>query len=181
MENQFKTENEGSQTPRISSPITQRFKLSSLEILFGSLIIIGLIYMGYIILFQDNSGSVSKLEKKIKSLESISQEQGARIDKRIKAIQDNQAQWESRLKALETTNQGLIAKLGKMEPRKREERKPSPVSPGKGKIQHQVKRGETLLSIAVKYKVSLNDLLQWNKMNRNEPLRAGETLIIIPR
>ena len=181
MENEIKTENTPTPGPFISSFNKQRFPLSSLEIVFGSLIILGLIYIGYIIFFQDGSGSVSKLEKKINNLETISREQGEKLDKRIKAIQDSQTQWESRVKALETANQGLSAKLGKTQPPRAEERKPPPDAPGKKKIQHKVKKGETLQSIAAKYKVSSGDLLQWNKRSKNKPVRAGETLTILTR
>ena len=111
MENEIKAENAPSQEPLISSLNKQRFPLSSLEIVFGSLIILGLIYIGYIIFFQDSSGSVSKLEKKIRNLETISREQGEKLDKKIKEIQAIQIQWESRLKTLETANQGKPAKL----------------------------------------------------------------------
>ena len=181
MENEIKTENTPSPSPMISSHNKQRFPLSALEIVFGSLIVLGLVYIGYIIFFQDSSGSVSKLEKKIRNLETISREQGEKLDKRIKAIQDSQAQWEFRLKAMETANQGLSAKSGKMQPPRAEERKPLPAAPGKNKIQHKVKKGETLQSIAAKYKVSSSDLLQWNKRSKNKPVRAGETLTIMTR
>ena len=92
MENETKTENTPNQSPLKSTFNKQRFPLSSLEIVFGSLIVLGLIYIGYIIFFQDSSGPGSALEKKIRNLETISREQGEKLDKRIKAIQDSQAQ-----------------------------------------------------------------------------------------
>jgi len=85
------------------------------------------------------------------------------------------------LKALEAANQNLSAKFGKIEPRKAEEKKPPPAAPEKRKIQYKVKKGETLRSIAIKFKVSKNDLLQWNKQSKNKPVWAGDTLIIFPR
>jgi LysM repeat protein len=181
MENEIKPENEPSQGPLISSPNKQRFPLSSLEMVFGSLIILGLIYIGYIIFFQDSSGSVSKLEKTIRNLETISREQGEKLDKKIKEIQATQIQWESRLKALETANQGKPPNGAKLQPPKVVEKSPLPSSAGKKKIQHKVKKGETLQSIAVKYKVSLGDLLQWNNRSKNKPVRPGEILTIVSR
>jgi len=181
MENPSKTENRNSEDQNILSHKKQRFTLSSLEIIFGSLIVLGLIYIGYIIFFQENSGPSSRLEKKIISLETSYKEQIEKIDQKIKAIQDSQTRWESRLKALEAANQNLSDKFGKIEPRKAEEIKPPPAAPEKRKIQHKVKKGETLSSIAIKYKVSTNDLLEWNKQNKNKPVRAGDTLIIISR
>jgi len=181
MENQSNLESPTSRDPKNPSHLKQRFTLSSLEILFGSLVILGLIYMGYIILFQDSSGTASKMEKKIKILETSFKEQGEKLNLAIKANQDYQDRLESRLKALEAANQNLSAKFGKIEPRKAEEKKPPPAAPEKRKIQYKVKKGETLRSIAIKFKVSKNDLLQWNKQSKNKPVWAGDTLIIFPR
>jgi LysM repeat protein len=180
MENEVKTENTSPQEPLISFPDKQRFPLSSLEIVFGGLIILGLIYIGYIIFFQDSSGSVSGLEKKIRNLETSYREQGEKLDHKIKEMQESQMRWESRLKALETANQVKSASDAKMQPPKAEEKSP-PSSPGKKKIQHKVKKGETLQSIAAKYKVSPDDLLQWNKRSKNKPVRPGEILTIVSR
>jgi LysM repeat protein len=181
MKNAIKPENTPSQEPLISSSNKQRFPLSFLEIVFGSLIILGLIYIGYVIFFQESPGSVSKLEKEIRNLETISREQGERLDKKIKEIQENQARWETRLMALETANRGTPANLAKTQPPRVEEKKPPPSTQAKKKIQHKVKKGETLQSIAFKYKVSTGDLLQWNKRSKNKPVRPGEILTIFSR
>jgi LysM repeat protein len=181
MENEIITEKAPSQGPLISSINKQRFPLSSLEIVFGSLIILGMIYIGYILFFQDNPGSVSSLEKKIKNLETISREQGEKLDKKIKEIQESQTRWESKLKALETAIQKGPANVVKLPSPKVVEKTPLPVSTGNKKIQHKVKKGETLQSIAAKYKVSPGDLLQWNKRGKNKPVRPGEILTIVSR
>jgi LysM repeat protein len=136
MENPSQTENRNPEDQKILSHKKQRFTLSSLEILFGSLIVLGLIYIGYIIFFQESSGPSSKLEKKIISLETSYKEQIEKIDQKIKAIQDSQTRSESRLKALEAANQNLSAKSGKIEPRKAEEKKPPTAAPEKRKIQN---------------------------------------------
>jgi LysM repeat protein len=182
MENEIKADNPPSQGPLISSLNRQRFPLSSLEIVFGGLIILGLIYIGYIIFFQDNnSGSASNLEKKIRNLETISREQGEKLDKKIKEIQESQTRLEARLKTLETANQGKPANVSTLQPPKVAEKTPIQASPEKKRIQHKVKKGETLQKIAAKYKVSPADLLQWNKRNKNKPVRPGEVLTIVSR
>ncbi|MBA4391915.1 MAG: hypothetical protein C0407_00015 [Desulfobacca sp.] len=177
MEKPFETENQLSQVPESSAQFKQRFKLSSLEILFGSLILLGLLYVGYFIFFQESSGITSKLENKIKAMESSSLEQADKFDKYVKAAQGNQAQLEARLKTLENANREALAKIGKIEKRPVEEKK---ASPGKEKIRYIVKKGETLRTIAKKFKVSWEDLARWNKLDKNKPVRVGETLVIMP-
>jgi LysM repeat protein len=176
MENENKTENAPSPGVMMSSLNKRRFPLSSLEIVFGSLIILGLIYLGYVIFFQDSPGSLSNVEKRIQSLETAFREQGEGLEKKIKSIQDNQAQWETRLKALENASRLITTKP---QPPNVEEKKPPSVTPGKKEILHKVKKGETLYSIAARYKISTKDLLQWNKMSKEKPVRPGDSLIII--
>jgi LysM repeat protein len=178
MENPPETEGQLSQTPEASPEIKQRFKLSNLEILFGGLILLGLLYIGYFIFLQDGSGAASKLEKKLKAVEKSTLEQTEKFDKQVKEAQGNQAQMEVRLKALENANRDLLAKIGSMEKRSGEEKK---VSSGKEKIQYKVKKGETLRSIAKKFKVTTEDLARWNKLDKNKAVRKGETLVIQPQ
>jgi LysM repeat protein len=178
MENLPEMEDPSSQGRESSSQFKQRFKLSALEILFGSLILLGLLYIGYFIFFQESTGTNSKLEKKIKTMEASVLEQTEKFDKNVKAIQSNQAQMESRLKALEIANRDLLAKFGRTEKRPAEEKNPTP---GKEKIQYKAKKGETLRIIAKKFKVSPDDLARWNKRDKNKPIRTGETLVILPR
>ncbi len=51
------------------------------------------------------------------------------------------------------------------------------ISSGKGRIEHDVRSGETLFSISRKYGVSINDIKNWNKRNSNT-LAIGEKLVI---
>ncbi|MBI5607056.1 MAG: LysM peptidoglycan-binding domain-containing protein [Deltaproteobacteria bacterium] len=182
MENQSEIKNTPSPSPSQDqgSPFyfKQRFKLSALEIMFGLLIVIGLIYIGYFILFQESSGTSTKLQKKINFMETSSREQAGKFDQKIKAIQDNQTQLEVRLKSQEAINRDLSTKVGKLEKRLLEEKKPPVV---KEKIQYKVKKGETLQGIAKKFKVSTDELVRWNKLDKNHPARTGDTLIIFPR
>ncbi len=45
-------------------------------------------------------------------------------------------------------------------------------------IIHKVKSGETLQSIAKKYKVSASDIASWNNISKKRPLRAGKNITI---
>ncbi|MDR1338440.1 MAG: transglycosylase SLT domain-containing protein [Prevotellaceae bacterium] len=49
---------------------------------------------------------------------------------------------------------------------------------GGEQISHQVKSGESLGTIAGKYKVKLNDLCSWNKLNANSTIYPGQKLVI---
>jgi membrane-bound lytic murein transglycosylase D len=46
------------------------------------------------------------------------------------------------------------------------------------KIYHQIKSGETLSSIAGKYNVKVNELIEWNNLKNNN-IQAGQKLLII--
>ncbi len=45
-------------------------------------------------------------------------------------------------------------------------------------IYHKVKNGETLQTIAQKYRVSANDIASWNQISKKRPLKAGKTIVI---
>ncbi len=47
-----------------------------------------------------------------------------------------------------------------------------------GRIYHVVQTGQSLWSIAIAYKVTINDLRKWNNMTASSPLLAGRTLFI---
>lgn len=163
---------------------SQRFKLSTLEMLFAGLIFLGLFYLGYFVLFQESSGSFSKIEKKVKTMEASSLEQTEKVDKTLNTVRGSLTQLESRLKALEirqkqleTVNQGLVAKIAKPERRSGPEKSTS----GKEKIQYKVRKGETVFSIAKKFRVFTDDLRRWNHLEKNKGIRPGDILIIYPR
>ena len=163
----------------------QKFKLSSLEILFGGMILLGLMFVGYFILSQDGGGSIPKLEKRIKLMASSSQEQFDKIEKQLKAIQESQVQLESRLKNLElrqkqqeTASRELIGRISRTSRPVPEEKKSAQA---REKIQYKVRKGETLLSIAKKFKVTKTELAGCNNIDRNKTVRIGELLIIYPR
>lgn len=175
MDNVSEMKDPSAQGSNSTTGFKQRFKLSALEILFGILILLGVIYIGYFILFQESSGAVSKLQKKINVMETSSREQAEKVNRSLKAIQENEAQLEGRLKSQEALNRDLLAKVGKMEKRLAGETKPTPP---KEKIHYRVKKGETLQTIAKKFKVSADDLARWNKLDKNRPVRPGDSLVL---
>ncbi len=50
--------------------------------------------------------------------------------------------------------------------------------PGKKKIVHTVKSGESLWQIALNYQVSIDKLSQWNSLDKREFLKTGQKLTI---
>jgi LysM repeat protein len=186
MENHSELNSNRPQEPVVPKPSKQRFTLSSLEILFGTIVLLGLLYMGYFILFQDTTGSNTQIEKKLKTLESAVKEQDEKLDKKLKTIQENLSQMETRIKNMEAHQAQLennfkeVSKSIKAQKPPVEPKKPATAT-GKDKIEYKVKKGETLLSIAKKFKVSRDDLARWNKIDKNKTLQAGEVLVIIPR
>ena len=167
-----------------SGPFKQRFSLSTLEIIFGSLVLLGLLYMGYFILFQDHSGT-HQLTKKIQLMENYLKEQDEKTDKKLKMLQEGMVQLDARLKKMEArqiqtenSQKELLARAVKTQKPTAEIKKPASAQ-AKEKIEYKVKKGENLAAIAKKFKVSREDLARWNKIDKNKPLQAGETLIII--
>jgi len=53
--------------------------------------------------------------------------------------------------------------------------KPSPLTE---KRYHIVQKGETLYKISKKYKISVEEIMKLNKLKENQPLRAGQKLIL---
>jgi len=56
---------------------------------------------------------------------------------------------------------------------------PEPVRPADGNT-HTVARGETLTSIAKMYKVSVDELQKFNRIEDGRKLQAGQTIMIPP-
>jgi membrane-bound lytic murein transglycosylase D len=53
------------------------------------------------------------------------------------------------------------------------------VASANGKTHYTVRRGETLSSIARKFKVAASDLQRWNNLNSRRNLVPGRTLVIL--
>ncbi len=57
---------------------------------------------------------------------------------------------------------------------------PAPVASGNsGTVKHTVQSGDSLWSIARKYKVKLNDLIRWNDLNQSAVLQPGQSLKVL--
>jgi membrane-bound lytic murein transglycosylase D len=55
----------------------------------------------------------------------------------------------------------------------------APAPARQGASQHTVQSGDSLWSIARKYKVKLNDLIRWNELDRATVIRPGQSLKIL--
>ncbi|NND45451.1 MAG: LysM peptidoglycan-binding domain-containing protein [Xanthomonadales bacterium] len=56
---------------------------------------------------------------------------------------------------------------------------PAPATTRQGTVQHTVQSGDSLWSIARKYKVKLNDLIRWNGLDRGSVIRPGQSIKIL--
>ena len=57
--------------------------------------------------------------------------------------------------------------------------KPEPgASPAKKQQVYTVKRGDTLYTVSVRYKVRMADILKWNKMKKGDVLKVGQKLVL---
>jgi membrane-bound lytic murein transglycosylase D len=56
---------------------------------------------------------------------------------------------------------------------------PAPIANPGGSVQHTVQSGDSLWSIARKYKVKIDDLIRWNGLNQSAIIRPGQSLKIL--
>ncbi|MBL4672923.1 MAG: LysM peptidoglycan-binding domain-containing protein, partial [Arenicella sp.] len=47
------------------------------------------------------------------------------------------------------------------------------------RVVHHVRRGDTLWSIAKKYKVQVNNLLSWNNLSKNQILKLDQAVMVM--
>ncbi len=71
--------------------------------------------------------------------------------------------------AAKTTPSGTAALPPKPAPKKKLKRK---------KLTYVVRRGDTLFTIAQRYKVRMKDLMRWNGLKRGQVIKVGERLVI---
>jgi LysM repeat protein len=188
-------------------PRKQRFKLSKLEILIGSLIVLGFLYLVYLVLAGEG-GDGRKLEPRLKALESKVAVQTESVAKELQGLKPGLQQIETRLKALEDHQKQADAQMKQMQARPAptpprpvaeekkpaqakppvpvakaapEEKKPAPPAFAREKIVHKIKKGENIYSIARKYRVYVQDVLTWNKLPANPTLKVGDSLVIYKR
>lgn len=130
------------------------------------------------------------LQKQVKALDAEleRQEKGVAVDRRLAAVEKRLGQLDQR---------PALAPAAKPEPRhedraetKSEPRvdakpavKPSPRhEPANRKVSHLVRSGETLMGLARRYRVSVDDIVRWNaaQLGDRRLLWKGETLVIYP-
>jgi LysM repeat protein len=56
--------------------------------------------------------------------------------------------------------------------------KPQPTKSAQKKLSYTVRRGDTLFTVAQRYKVRMSDLMKWNDMKRGDVLKIGDKLVI---
>jgi LysM repeat protein len=178
-------ENEAPENLEIPVPRKQRFKPSALEVLIGSLILLGIFYLAYLVLNKE-TGDSRGMETRVKALEARIDQRGLALEKGLEGIKESSRQLEARLKTLEEHQkqfdsrlEGLVPKAASAPPKAAsEDKKPAAASSGKEKITHKVKKGETLNLIARKYRVSTQDIVQWNKLPQGRAIRPDDKLIV---
>jgi LysM repeat protein len=111
------------------------------------------------------------------------------LELRLKALEEHRKQVDARVEGL-TAKAALappkVATDDKKSPAvalappkvQIEDKKPAASGPGKGKITHKVKKGETLIVIARKYRVSTQDIVQWNKLAQGGVIKQDDKLVI---
>ena len=50
-----------------------------------------------------------------------------------------------------------------------------------GKITHELKKGESLWTLSKRYKVSMDQIAQWNNLKPKQDMKPGKQLIIWQR
>ena len=153
--------------------------------MIGGLIFLGIMYLAYLVLYKE-TGDTPGVEARVKALEARIDQRGLALEKGLEGLKESSRQLEARLKALEDHRkqvdsrvEGLAAKAPSAPPKvAAEDKRPGASGPGKEKITHKVKKGETLIVIAKKYRVSTQDIIQWNKLPPGKALKPDDKLII---
>ncbi|OUS13134.1 hypothetical protein A9Q89_03835 [Gammaproteobacteria bacterium 53_120_T64] len=51
----------------------------------------------------------------------------------------------------------------------------------KGRMSYKIKKGDSLSLISKQFKISISDIVRWNKLDKREVIKAGQTLNLSPR
>lgn len=73
--------------------------------------------------------------------------------------------------------QGEVAPKPEAKPEPQAKPEPKP-KPAKKKLVYTVRRGDTLFTVAQRYKVRMSDLMKWNDIKKGDVLKVGEKLSI---
>lgn len=117
---------------------------------------------------------LEQVEQKLVPLE----EQNTRFNESISNTESRFITMEEKINTLTQQVEKMASRTSSAAERK------SAQSPGAGtqgkKQYHTVSRGETLYSIAKKYGISVDAVRRLNNLNQNQPIQAGQKLVIAP-
>ena len=54
------------------------------------------------------------------------------------------------------------------------------IASGDATVSYDVRAGDSLYKIAKKFKVAVNDIVQWNDLNKSSTLQPGQRLLLYP-
>lgn len=66
----------------------------------------------------------------------------------------------------------------KPEPKPQPKAAAKPANKAQKKLTYTVRRGDTLFTVAQRYKVRMSDIKKWNKINKGDVLKIGDKLVI---
>jgi len=115
-----------------------------------------------------------QLEQKLVQLE----EQNTRLNESISNGQSGLITMEEKIATLTQQVEKMASRPSSSAVKKPAQ--PSGVASQGKKQYHTVGRGETLYSIAKKYGLSVDEVRRLNNLNQNQPIQAGQKLVIVP-
>jgi len=128
-------------------------------------------------------GEASILQSRVSALEQKNiglEKQLADLDGKISTLGPDPAL----LERVEALAQKVEALEKEKQPTLEQKARPSPPSKLPGSIEkqfHTVQKGETLYRISRKYRISVEELQKLNDLSADQPLRAGQKLLVSPR
>ncbi|MFO8088267.1 MAG: LysM peptidoglycan-binding domain-containing protein [Desulfatiglandaceae bacterium] len=127
--------------------------------------------------FDALTSSVEAIQKQVEQMENIS--------KRVNIVERQEAELRNTLdnmnQTLGTVSQRLASLTQKFESSRDKSlstASPKPLPSPKGTVVHEVKAGETLYGIAIKYNTTTNDILRMNKLGGNATIHPGQKLVV---
>jgi LysM repeat protein len=159
-------------------------KSKSLRILLG--VILVLIFVGGILYFlgkQPTGREASSLQLKVTTLE----QKIAGLEKQLEELQgkiSTSAPDQALLQRVDALAKKVEALEKQKQPTAESKAKPSPSSKptvSTEKQYHTVQKGESLYGISKKYGISVEELRKQNDLSVDQPLRAGQKLLVSPR
>ena len=139
---------------------------------------------------------VAKLEKDVyqlilrmvsleKQLQAVAGKSGSitkltELNAKVAALQDrlDALALEKRMADLGKRQPPAPADKPQVKPAPRVKQKPKPKPPARKKLVYTVRRGDTLFTVAQRYKVRMSQLMKWNNIKRGHVLKVGEKLVI---